>query len=105
MEMDVGGYWDTSDKIVDISKTFLGKNIFGTQLFEHFAEKLKTRFYRIEEEHYGPFYLSPAVYARRYDVILNLNDPRFRINQDGHAIHVWRKEWEELLTKWNLTND
>ena len=84
-------------KLSVVNKAYETKSPFGDKLYSDFAAKVKSQFQMVSESHYGPFYVSPSLYTRRQHIILSLDDPYFRINEDGTASHVWRKELEELL--------
>lgn len=100
-----GGCWNGSNRIIDVTQVNHVQSLYGNTLYLSLVEAVKARFHPIAEPHYGPFYLSPKLYQRRHELILNLNDPRFRIDGEDRPIHVWRKEWDELLGTWNLADE
>lgn len=101
----LGGRWNGSNRIIDITQINHFQSLYGNTLYLSLAEAVKAQFHSIAEPHYGPFYLSPRLYLRRHELILNLNDPRFRIDGEDHSVHVWRKEWGELLEGWNIPDE
>lgn len=100
-----GGCWDSTDRVVDLSKIVHFQSVFGDDLYRAFAAIVKERFPVIDEPRYGPFRLSPSLWPRRHELILNLNDPRFRIDGEDRPVHIWRKEWSELLAEWNIPDE
>lgn len=89
--------WNPNRKIAVAGNALEIQNAFGDELHQDFVAKVKEQFRTIREPHYGPFYISPLLYTHRHDVVLSLNGPYFRINENDEAVHVWRKEWSELL--------
>lgn len=100
-----GGYWDGTDRVVDLGKINHFQSVFGDKLYRAFASIVLERFSVIDEPHYGPFRFSPSLWPRRHELVLNLNDPRFRIDREDRPVHVWRKEWSELLEGWNIPDE
>jgi len=103
--LEIDTLWNADRKIAVISKALEIQNAYGRQLYQDFVTKVKEQFRTISEEHYGPFYISQLLYTYRHNIILSLNDPYFRINENDEAVHIWRKEWNELLTQWKLANE
>ncbi len=97
--------WSQHRKIAVASEAFEMQNVFGCQLYNDFVAKMKEHFQEIKEPHYGPFYISPILYTGRCDIIFSFDDPYFRIDENGKATRVWRKELEELLAQWELGNE
>lgn len=100
-----GGCWDGADRVVDLGKINHFQSVFGDKLYRAFAAIVRERFPFIDEPHYGPFRFSPSLWPRRHEIILNLSDPRFRIDKEDRPVHVWRKEWGELLAEWNIPDE
>lgn len=97
--------WNRNRKIAVAGNALEIQNAFGGELYQDFIAKVKEQFRTIREQHYGPFYISPLLYTYRHNIVLSLNDPYFRVNENNEAVHIWRKEWSELLTQWKLTNE
>ena len=102
--LEIDTSWNHNKKVAVVSKALEIQNAFGGQLYQDFIEKVKERFRTIKEQHYGPFYLGPRLYTYRHNIVLSLNDPYFRINENNEAVHIWRKEWNELLAQRELEN-
>jgi len=66
--------WNPNRKIAVAGNALEIQNAFGDELYQDFVAKVKEQF-----------------------VVLSLNDPYFRVNENDEAVHVWRKEWSELL--------
>ncbi len=94
--LSIDDFYDREKKIINMSSALGANNPFGDKLYFEFEEAIKENFYPLDEKHYGPFYLSPSIYSNRKNMILNLNDPRFRIVDDDKIVPVWRKEWEQI---------
>lgn len=94
--LSLDNFYDSKKKIINISSAIGANNLFGDQLYVDFELAIKRNFYALDEKHYGPFYLSPSIYSNRQNMVLNLNDPRFRISNHDKIIPVWRKEWEQI---------
>lgn len=92
----IDDFYDTEKKIINMSSAIGANNPFGDQLYIDFESAIKQNFCILDEKHYGPFYLSPTIYSNRQNMVLNLNDPRFRITDHDKIIPVWRKEWEQI---------
>ncbi len=97
--------WNRNGRIASASEALALQNAFGRKLYQDFVEKVKTRFPEIKEPRYGPFYISPLLYPRRRTIVLSLHDPYFRVNEHDEAVHIWRREWNELLAQWGLTDE
>lgn len=94
--LSIDDFYDSRKKIINMSSAIGSDNPFGDQLYIDFELAIKHNFCRLEEKHYGPFYLSPSIYRDRENMVLNLNDPRFRITDYDKIIPVWREEWEQI---------
>lgn len=103
--LEIENSWNRNGKFAGTSEALAIQNVFGDKLYNDFVAKVKEHFQEISEPHYGPFYISPILYAHRYNIIFSFNDPYFRIDGNGKAVHVWRKEWGTLLTQWGLVNE
>ena len=94
--LSIDDFYDSENKIINMSSATGANNPFGDQFYIDFALAIKQSFYRLDEKHYGPFYLSSSIYCNKREMILNLNDPRFRITEHDKIIPVGRKEWEQM---------
>ena len=94
--LSIDDFYDSENKIINMSSAIGANNPFGDQLYFDFELLIKQNFYTLDEKHYGPFYLSPSIYSNRQNMVLDLNDPRFRILEHDKIIPVWRKEWEQI---------
>ena len=94
--LSLDSFYDSKKKIINISSAIGVNNPFGDQLYIDFELAIKQNFCALDEKHYGPFYLSPSIYSNRQNMVLNLNDPRFRITNNDKIVPVWRKEWEQI---------
>ncbi len=94
--LSIDDFYNSEKKIINISSAIGAGNPFGDELYFDFESAIKQNFYTLDEKHYGPFYLSPSIYSNRQNMVLNLNDPRFRIIDDDKIVPVWRKEWEQI---------
>jgi len=103
MEIDIS--WNQNRKIAVASKAIEIQNAFGNELYQNFIEKVKEQFQTIREQRYGEFYIGQLLYAHRHDMVLSLKDPYFRIDENDKAIHIWCKEWNELLAQWKLVDN
>lgn len=98
--LKIDGSWEQNGKFAGISKALAIQNVFGDKLYNDFVAKIEEHFPQINEPYYGPLYIGPTLYAHRCSMIFSFNDPYFRIDENGKAVHVWRKEWEELSVQW-----
>lgn len=94
--LSIDSFYDNRKKIINVSRASEANNPFGDQLYMDFELAIKQNFFKLDMKHYDPFYLSPSIYNNRQNMILNLNDPRFRITDHDTIIPVWRKEWEQI---------
>lgn len=97
--LEIDDTWKQNGKFSGVSKALAIQNVFGDKLYNDFVANVKECFQKIDETHYGPLYISPILYKHRGNMIFSFNDPYFRIDENDKAVHVWRKEWEELLAQ------
>lgn len=103
--LEIDPSWDRDRKIAAAGKALEIQNAFGAGLYHDFLANVKGQFQKIREPHYGPFYISPLLYTHRHDIVLSLSDPYFRVNENDEAVHIWRREWNELPAQWNSDNE
>ncbi len=89
--------WEGDRKAAVASEALGIQAVFGDKLYRDFVERVEQTFQRVQPSDYGPFYISPTLYRNRSGIVFSFDDPYFRVDGEGKAVHVWRKEWEGLL--------